>query len=1045
MSSGVSSSSLSAGYLFSAGTDEHTPPSPALLSDHFPEIDLKKASESLFPRTPARLVLTRKRLLEKQLVLLSSPQSKGCLFHAILEQLPKTLCPSAGIDHFKSYLLANLGKDTSEQIKLDEIEIILSLIGDYFKYKENKTCDFDLTLLFADQDGEVFRVAEEKASIGIGHGSISLNIIVTSHNYYQSFLQANSASVTAAMEQLTLNSPAAPPLPNYIINMPVRVVSDDEGPSSSDEEDDNTFPANLFQDPSRFFRIKKPKDKKCPRGRIQLPTLTHDGSAETGKMNLASLPLLEKEAAKLPNRISLVVGFNKMRSLSHRRNQALVRRLKEKVESTLAVSTIGFFWEGIWEKSEGTGWRETDYATVRKFYRQLKKKNPTLAKQFREATEKLRGHQVPYREMRDTIKNHELTKAQIRASREAHPGSDNYICFFDDDIRSFHQSPTAPSAFQIFNHHYLTAGFEICSTGYTIQEPENPLLELAVLADLTVRQATAKHLKRGVYYPEPCTAVKIPPEKETIPENFSDPKDRDYTSPMEMPRLIDQILRNRQLSAQQAMVFDSRGAIVTTLPSRMEKLFIGRVSKRNDIIFWRSSDFTTMHGLSQTHYSPRDWAQNLLRTIKLPPYLKIDDYILNDQKEIRRVMISLLSRLFNAYDPVELAQLDSVRKKIPFQMSLIQVLKDYPASIKEQISLAFRDWAKRKPTKDKAKDEAVRKLWDRVDYTGTLKELKAILVEFVEKESQALFEAAKECGQSIADLFKKKLCLNYQELIIDTLAELANVPMETMMKTIPQIYRLLIDDTSAFDAGSKKEIKDALASLILADFFWISPLHIAALVGNPSIVEWLLANYQYKSVVTNASSDRIEGKPNILALVDGEGRYPFDYGLIHCKNNGLNLGLLKVLYTDRIEGEIQERVCEVFGSDLERTLILNHLAKLYGRGLICKFDGGIYIQAVLKGYNKVEEAMGSLGDPSSALFEAILDLAPDVNAKLIEAAKNSGSAIIGDVREGLCESDQQTFNMNLDALYSVESETEDDCFYDNQFHDTEHDDDSKEK
>ena len=86
----------------------------------------------------------------------------------------------------------------------------------------------------------------------------------------------------------------------------------------------------------------------------------------------------------------------------------------------------------------------------------------------------------------------------IELFRKSISHRDIYIAFLDDDIESFHPTPQSPGAFSIFDENYLSSRFEICSTGYTVKEPDNPGLELGVLADLAVRSGTAKHIRRGV-------------------------------------------------------------------------------------------------------------------------------------------------------------------------------------------------------------------------------------------------------------------------------------------------------------------------------------------------------------------------------------------------------------------------------------------------------------------------------------------------------------------------------------------------------------------
>jgi hypothetical protein len=816
--------------------------------------------------------------------------------------------------------------------------------------------------------------------------------------------------------------------------MPLKVDSDDEGSDSSDEDIDGKFTQKAFQQPCEYFRLypHSSKDgkrsKKTYRGTLILPPLLPQPAqpaqpaSETKIRKIRKnsrfaslLPLFEEEVKSInstsPNRFAISVGFNKMRSLSQRRNDSLKRCLNEPLNTQIHIEKIGFLWDGIWQKKVGQGeWKTTNYKEVRCFYRQLKRKNPDLAQEFRKTTEKNRAHMVPYREIRDAIKNHEHTKEFTRQYRIRDLSCDVYIVFLDSDLKSFHHQEGAPSMFSIFDKKYSENKFEIASTGYTIREPENRVLELGVLADLKVREGTAKYIRRGVYYPEPCTAVKIPAGKETIPEDFSDPNDKNYQSPMEMPRLIAEVLnrlscekpeKSKHLIAQEVMVFDAQGAIVTATPTRMRRRFACHLTQRNGIILWNLADFKTMRGINQSHFNPNKWAKNMLPALAIVQQFKIGKYILKDRKVIQDVVISLLSRLFNAFDPIELAQRVSEKEESPFQICLINILEDYNSKLTDELPSIKKKRKVRKNAKNMGielkKCRAVNKLWKRADGLKTVtsfkQELKTLLTEDC---TSNLIKAAKESGKNLVTLFKSKLCLNYKELVIHNLANLINITEKKPLKEIPNLYSMIIEGNyeKIFNTqfNFKEDFKKELLELGSEEFYGITALHIAALAGNLKVVEKLI----------NEGRFQIDSK-------DDKGLIPFDYALAHCQNNGINFKLLETLCGESIAELIQERVSNSLDDNFDKAWLLDQFLTRFGSNVVQKFEKNIFIQAIEKDYEILANELRSIDKDQAqeVLRQAILDRAPDFDEDLIKFATPED---IRWVKNQLNEDDLSLFN-----------------------------------
>ena len=129
----------------------------------------------------------------------------------------------------------------------------------------------------------------------------------------------------------------------------------------------------------------------------------------------------------------------------------------------------------------------------------------------------------------------------------------------------------------------------------------------------------------------------------------------------------------------------------------------------------------------------------------------------------------------------------------------------------------------------------------------------------------------------------------------------------------------------------------------LDDFYGISPLHIAALSGNLTVIEWLKENY-YDSYPSDGW--------------DSHELVPFAYALAHCCDNGVNVDLLVSVCCEDILDEVQEMVDDRLESTADKTLILNRLMEEFGAGVIREYDGSIFIHAIEKGYKGLAEEIG---------------------------------------------------------------------------------------
>lgn len=408
----------------------------------------------------------------------ATTHNNNCLLDTIYQQI-RIFLP-------KEISFSKFARDIRQKIEIkapaflsinDEIEgkRILQSVQEYVVEKSSRQITFDLTVLFADNEGALAYVDMQTITTQLHHGqeTVSLRMIVVNYNHYEPLFSKDEVDLEAQFSQLNLEDPVL--LPNYVINMPLKVDSDNEG-SSSDEELDDTFPTNAFKRPQDYFRLfpKPTTSEKTRRGHLLKTRLSNPSDSVAKEDLLATfIGLLQRQAKpSLQNRISVCVGFNKMRSLSTRRNETVWRHLNTPTKTQIPVKKIGFLWDGVWQQQEPISkkWTTVEFKTVRHFYKQLKHINPQRAESFRVTVEKNRGHMVPYREIRDCIKNHSETKSLVRSSRDKNRSKDTYIVFLDSDTQSFRQTKDSPSFFEILDENYLTAPFTIASTGYTIQD-----------------------------------------------------------------------------------------------------------------------------------------------------------------------------------------------------------------------------------------------------------------------------------------------------------------------------------------------------------------------------------------------------------------------------------------------------------------------------------------------------------------------------------------------------------------------------------------------
>lgn len=182
---------------------------------------------------------------------------------------------------------------------------------------------------------------------------------------------------------------------------------------------------------------------------------------------------------------------------------------------------------------------------------------------------------------------------------------------------------------------------------------------------------------------------------------------------------------------------------------------------------------------------------------------------------------------------------------------------------------------------------------------------------------------------------------------------------------------------------------------------------LIALAGNLELIVWL------KERKTFNSKDE-----------DAQGMLAFDYALAHCQENGINFKLLAALCDKKIIDQVQDIVSETLNDSKSSAFILHGLMSLLGPKVIIKRDGALFLQAILNDYNELADRLAGFDDYNDVLSDEILELAPEVDERLIEWAK-AYDVDFEWIEEQLCEFDLALFRANRG--YNEDTSSASDC------------------
>jgi len=221
--------------------------------------------------------------------------------------------------------------------------------------------------------------------------------------------------------------------------------------------------------------------------------------------------------------------------------------------------------------------------------------------------------------------------------------------------------------------------------------------------------------------------------------------------------------------------------------------------------------------------------------------------------------------------------------------------------------------------------------------------------EAAEIEGIAISElqAAEENRGSILDALTTLINQGRKRIGTEKMSTLSSLDVGVIKKEIPELFLDIIDGGLVASPESIRDMRRRLSRIELDDFYGVSALHIAALVGNLSIVQWLMAEYSGTFCTS---------------MMDQYASVPLDYALAHGLANGINLSLISELCSEKIVECVQEIVSESLCTDSDKALVLNHLLQEFGAAVIQTYDVCLFAEAVQNGYKELAKEIARHSD-----------------------------------------------------------------------------------
>lgn len=307
------------------------------------------------------------------------------------------------------------------------------------------------------------------------------------------------------------------------------------------------------------------------------------------------------ESRRSLNKLAIVLGFNRIRSIDERRNRAFREEFNSFSIKGIRASLLRFFLTPYWSKQEK--WEEEKLYPAKKAFFILRHFNTEVSQKILNRYEASSRFTIPFSRIREMIKNCSATRSFLDNFTESYPRSPVYYTLMDDDFRSL----KAPQPTGIFsrvtklikekNHPSKV------SLGYSFAENVPILTRLALKLDMKMREK----MEGLCYLPEPFSVFRVSKrffsKLSFIQGNQEDLESRHFR-------------KNGEKFFPGEAVFHADGGVVTTTPKRMisekakkiESLSLATLKRKPVIQGLRSSRM-------QSHVFPRVWADNLYASL----------------------------------------------------------------------------------------------------------------------------------------------------------------------------------------------------------------------------------------------------------------------------------------------------------------------------------------------------------------------------------------------------------------------------------------------
>lgn len=341
---------------------------------------------------------------------------------------------------------------------------------------------------------------------------------------------------------------------------------------------------------------------------------------------------------EIKNRFSLVIGVNQIQSLDQEVNLEFADWIAQlpKVKG-IAYRIIGFLWVPNWDATANTPAFAyppmTAFTLLKQFSKAAALEVRTTLEGTAEQLNKKIISQVPIQKIREKIKKSLETKDFIDDVGQKNPLAPIYFGVMDSDALQFRRGTGIFSRYDqtILRHHTPSA----LTHGYSVIEPNRPLIELGVSLDMICRAAMNSIFSYGAYFPEPGSffCVKRPNGISTL-SNLTFIGDGQT---LETRRLIKSGLLANALYRDSVFIPD--GGVTTSTPERMKTIKNGKVPVLTAQKLRNKTNLKALRGISQTHITPKQWADNL--------YLALD-FTVSQITDATGPMM----HLFSVYDPL---------------------------------------------------------------------------------------------------------------------------------------------------------------------------------------------------------------------------------------------------------------------------------------------------------------------------------------------------------------------------------------------------------